>query len=594
MKRNLNIQYLLSLNLLLLLGVMVVIVLVACWLSAKQKERLVEESKTVMAKRINKLMAIQGQSKLLVVSDYTYWDDMVNFVHEKNEDWAYFNIVPMMKDYEFDFAFVYDAYFELVYKIGNSDGLDDLVAPNDVAYLLQKTGSFHWFIRHEGSVYEVFGSTVHPTSDPDQLTTPHGLFLVGNVVSNAYLAKLSSLVEAELMLGDAVLEQEIPDDTYVLTELPLVNIYGNAIGHLHAAQHFDFLALYNNWTKTFLAVLIGCVAIVLLLYHYTLVKWVSKPLSIIGEVLSKTMPLSRISGIYKYGKEYKQIGDIIVKNAEQRRDMVRLKEKAEESDRLKTVFLANMSHEIRTPINGIIGFAELLCNEGDVSNRQDFKQIIKSCAHDLIHIMDDLIELSKIDAGVLRLTPHHFSLTGTLTELESLYIHLIDAKAKAIRLIVQKPEQEIVLFADGYRIKQMLSILLDNAVKFTDKGHIELTFKLTQNSIVFKVKDTGIGIRKEKRDVIFERFRQSEERLTRQHGGNGLGLAIFKRLADMMKASVTLSSESGKGTTFKISIPLTMIEDHLFDTAGEPTAVHAYFFNEKGRNSLKVSRTDNN
>jgi signal transduction histidine kinase len=594
MKRNLNIQYLLSLNLLLLLGVMVVIVLVASWLSARHKEELVEDSKKVMAQRINKLMAIQGQSKLLVVSDYTYWDDMVRFVHEKNDDWAYLNIVPMMKDYDFDFAFVYNAYSELVYKIGNSDGLEDLVASEEVAFILDKTGSFQWFVQCKGVVYEVFGSTVHPTSDPDQLTSPHGLFLVGNVVSKDYLAKLSSLVEAELMLSESVVEQEMPDDTFVLAELPLVDLHGSSIGHLRAAQHFDFLALYNLWTKTFLAVLIGCVAIVLLLYHYTLIKWVSKPLRIIGEVLSKTMPLSSISDIYKYGKEYTQIGDIIVKNAEQRRDMVRLKEKAEESDRLKSVFLANMSHEIRTPINGIIGFADLLCIENDAANRQGFRQIIKSCAHDLIHIMDDIIELSKIDAGVLHLTPHHFSLTGTLTDLESLYVHLIEAKAKAIRLIVQKPEQEIVLFADGYRIKQMLSILLDNAVKFTDKGHIELTFKLTPNSIVFKVKDTGIGIRKEKRDVIFERFRQSEEKLTRQYGGNGLGLAIFKRLADMMKASVTMSSESGKGTTFKISIPLTLMEDHETGATGDPSAVHAYFLNEKGRNSLKMSRPNIN
>jgi len=237
------------------------------------------------------------------------------------------------------------------------------------------------------------------------------------------------------------------------------------------------------------------------------------------------------------------------------------KTKAEEADRLKTAFLSNMSHEIRTPMNAIIGFAELLALK-DVTDdeKKEFIQQINHGAETLMHLIDDIIDISKIEAGQLVFHNSEFLLSEFLNELKLIYNKsLVKLNKNNIRLSENNNNfpVHIYLHTDKYRLKQIFTNLLGNALKFTEKGTITFGIKHMNNNIIsFYVKDTGIGITREKLSLIFERFRQGHDSSAKLYSGTGLGLAISKNLIELMGGKIDVISTPGEGTEFEFSIPL--------------------------------------
>ncbi|MFY9153042.1 MAG: PAS domain S-box protein [Prolixibacteraceae bacterium] len=241
-------------------------------------------------------------------------------------------------------------------------------------------------------------------------------------------------------------------------------------------------------------------------------------------------------------------------------DLVSAKEKAEESDRLKSAFLANMSHEIRTPLNSILGFSDLLSDPTlDQISRKEFSTLINSSGNSLLSIINDVLDISKIEAGQIVLIKSEFSALSVIFEIQKEYS--VKARSKGINLIHagNKPENDIVIFSDEMRVKQILINFVGNALKFTEVGYIEIGVRLVNDSISFYVKDTGIGIEKEYHEKIFERFRQVEAAQTRKYGGNGLGLAITKNLAELLGGKIRLESGPGLGSTFFFELPASML-----------------------------------
>ncbi len=245
-----------------------------------------------------------------------------------------------------------------------------------------------------------------------------------------------------------------------------------------------------------------------------------------------------------------------IKQSEQ--DLLLAKEKAVESEKLKSAFLANMSHEIRTPMNSIIGFSDLLDNE-DVSQEEKghFLKIIRKNGNQLLNIINDIIDVSKIEAGQVKLNYETTNLVETFMDLFQMFEPL--AAEKNIRLInaaAQRPEA-FNIETDEVRLKQILINLINNAMKFTHEGYIEFGFELIdqKKSIHFYVKDTGIGISKDKQNDIFQRFMQAELKTTKLYGGTGLGLAISLGLVHTFNGRMWLDSEEEKGSTFNFSLP---------------------------------------
>ncbi len=232
--------------------------------------------------------------------------------------------------------------------------------------------------------------------------------------------------------------------------------------------------------------------------------------------------------------------------------------KAESANIAKSRFLANMSHEIRSPMNIISGFTDLLANEEMTDDQHEYARLIKKAGKSLLNIIDEILDYSKIEAGKLEVRHEQFSLKKLLGDIDSMMRILVDEKDVEFKVIGDERLPSIIR-SDSARIHQCLVNLINNAIKYTDHGHIHLKVSLQHKDrkpfIRFDVEDTGIGIPVDEQENIFASFRQVNESDTRVHGGTGLGLAITRKLAKLLGGELTVTSEEDKGSVFSLLIP---------------------------------------
>ena len=237
--------------------------------------------------------------------------------------------------------------------------------------------------------------------------------------------------------------------------------------------------------------------------------------------------------------------------------MVKSKERAEESDRLKLAFLANMSHEIRTPMNGILGFTELL-KEPKLSGKeqQEYIDIIERSGKRMLNIINDIISISKVESGQIEVSLSETNINEQIEYIQTFFKP--EAKLKGIELFISKKlaEEDTFVKTDREKVYAVLTNLVKNALKFTNEGSIEFGCEKKGNHLEFFIKDTGLGISKSQKKIIFERFRQANETISRTHEGSGLGLAISKAYVEMLNGKIWVESKQGKGSTFYFTIPL--------------------------------------
>jgi two-component system, sensor histidine kinase len=247
---------------------------------------------------------------------------------------------------------------------------------------------------------------------------------------------------------------------------------------------------------------------------------------------------------------------------ETEKKLIEAKLKAEESDRLKTAFLANMSHEIRTPLTSIVGFAGLLSEMNlNSETKKTFADIIGKSSDGLINIINDILDVAKIEAGQFEIVKEPCNIKELLCSLHASFLEVLKKREKThIDLILSIPEgsaQQII--TDENRLKQVISNLVGNAIKFTEEGSIQFGYTIKDNEMEFFVKDTGIGIPKDKFNVIFDRFRKLEGNKTQNASGTGLGLSIVKRIIEMLNGNIWVESEINKGSSFIFTLPLERV-----------------------------------
>ena len=228
--------------------------------------------------------------------------------------------------------------------------------------------------------------------------------------------------------------------------------------------------------------------------------------------------------------------------------LVKARDKAEASDRLKSAFLANMSHEIRTPLNAIVGFSSLLTSTESAAEKELYNSLIGHNNKLLLNLINDVIDLSKIESGYLELRPDWVNLTELLDESVAEYAHQVPS---GVELLTNYPAHDSLVELDRLRIKQILSNFLSNALKNTTTGHVEVFYEVDHQSVRIGVKDTGRGIPQNMLEKIFERF----EKLDSFAQGAGLGLSICKLIVEKMNGRVLVDSQLGIGTTFVIELP---------------------------------------
>ncbi len=238
-------------------------------------------------------------------------------------------------------------------------------------------------------------------------------------------------------------------------------------------------------------------------------------------------------------------------------ELLKAKEHAEESDKLKSAFLANMSHEIRTPMNAILGFSSLLQDKDLTDEEKDqFISIINSSGYALLEIINDIIEMSKIEAGEISINKKETDIYELVSSVYRQQSFVKFNKDIDLKLVADENYPDLKIIIDPTKMRQILTNIVNNAIKFTDEGYVEMGYKVQENEILFYVKDTGIGIPEEKQEFVFDRFNKVSDNTSKIYPGTGLGLSISKAFVEKMGGKIYFESEKNVGTTFYISMPL--------------------------------------
>jgi PAS domain S-box-containing protein len=232
------------------------------------------------------------------------------------------------------------------------------------------------------------------------------------------------------------------------------------------------------------------------------------------------------------------------------------KDKAEQSDRLKTAFLNNISHEIRTPLNAIMGFSNLLKDQDITKDKSDyFIDIIQQSSNQLLHIITDIINIATIETGQLTVNLSKIDLNSVLSILYEQYKGAAAFKKLTFNFSTALSDSDAIIETDSTKFTEVFSNIINNAIKFTEKGAVLFGYQLEQDTLIFFVEDTGIGIAQEYHSAIFDRFRQVDGPVSQKYGGTGLGLSISKTYIELLGGSIWLKSEPNEGSTFYFTLP---------------------------------------
>jgi len=251
------------------------------------------------------------------------------------------------------------------------------------------------------------------------------------------------------------------------------------------------------------------------------------------------------------------------------KDLLEAKNKAEESDRMKSAFMANVSHELRTPLNAVIGFSNLCNDSMSIEEILEFVQLINKSGNQLLEVIEDILNFTMIESGNIKKVEEEFLMANFLCEAKKLAAkkQILENKERLIlKFTGDKRYSKILVRNDFHRLMQVVMNLFKNGLKFTNEGSVEFGYFVDGEKLKLYVRDTGVGIEKDKKDIIFDKFRQVDDSITRTFGGTGMGLAISKKIMDMLGGKIEVESEPNKGSTFTLILDCVLSKEEIMQT----------------------------
>jgi signal transduction histidine kinase/CheY-like chemotaxis protein len=520
------------------------------------KDLITENYNLQFQDEITRMVDLEStQIKTAMKSD-ARWTDFVNYTITKDTNW-YNEMYTTPSDYQADYIGVYGLDKKIINHTTTAKITASDFVPKEALKHIHKSGYTSFFLKTSDGLIQVFGSTITKTDDSTN-RNPAGYFILARKVSPSFIKKIEKYTNSTIIVSDYPLDKE-PKDYTLQYNIDLKNHQGEMISTVYFERTFGkYLIIISKFLYT---TLIVTFLIALISFIYTK-KLVYTPLNAIKRAL-ETGDEKSITILKNTEGDFKNIGHLFEESAKQKKELVKAKLKAEESDKLKSTFLSNLSHEIRTPMNAIVGFTDLLLNtEVEKDEQVEYLKVIDKSGKNLIAIIDDLIEMSKIESHQTKPNYTAVNLESCVHDLyESIKITNKKAKKIVFKIIESNNPALHPVKTDEVKLKQIVTNLITNALKFTDKGTVAFGYEIDKQNkqIKFKVKDTGFGIDESNQKFIFDRFRRVGGDQSIKAGGLGLGLAISKAYVEMLGGTISLESKLGRGTEFHFTIPLEYI-----------------------------------
>lgn len=497
----------------------------------------------------------QQNSKNLtdLISIISNSDELVDAVN--TEDTKYFDS-RMTKLLEYNRVFVggYNLDKKLIFYGKKRIRIIDFV-PEKKFSELYINKHIRYYVKNDDGIFEVFGTILNASNDPTKEKAPLGYLFLVRILDQGYVDYIGNLTHSKTqLLTDDTNVPEI-SSKLIRTEINLKDSNSKVIAKLIFDRDFDLN--FSLGIKNILIVLLLSIISVVFL-GYLLNKWFFDPLKIVTSFL-EIGDKNAINKLKKYGGEFRYISKLFQINIRQKEQLILSRNIAEENGELKSAFLANLSHEIRTPMNAIVGFSDLIRGQNiSDAERDEYLTIINKSGHDLVSIIEDLIEMSKIDANQVAPKICEVDLDKCFKELqESIAITIPRNKKIELHIIPSKNHLTQLILTDEIKLKQVMLNLIGNAIKFTDFGSVSFGYEIDEleKNIKLTVKDSGKGIPKDDLQYIFDRFRTVDSNSTSKSSGLGLGLAISKAYVKLLGGSVIVDSVVGLGTVFMVTLP---------------------------------------
>ena len=518
----------------------------------QQQQQISRNVNEQFNREINALMDLNAQSYVSLIQEMTFWDELVQFVKTKDLKWFDNSVAYLVDTNKVDYLDAYNLDQQFVSKVSTTKITSENFIPKEIFPILYKNKIIKFNLKIPEGFVQVYGATIHPSEDPfKNKTSPQGYFFLVKLIDSNYFNSLEKISSSQISFFDS--SKEI-DSKFIYTLSDIKDFNDKKIASLiyKRPNNVNF-----GVTRNIIGIIVIGTIIGFLCFFYYAKKWSRTPIKLITNVLKGD--LNAIDSLKKIRGEFRYIGKLFEENHFQKIQLQKSKTKIEESDNLKSAFLMNLSHEIRTPMNAIIGFSDLLSNdEITEKDKNEYIRIIKSSGRSLIDIIDDLVEMSRIDTNLV--TPNFSNIN-----LEN----MIQATFDAVSITNIKPDLNFKLIKPNNKLKQNITTdvtklnqilvnMLDNALKFTDEGFVILDYDFDEmnKKINFEIKDSGIGIPDDFKTRIFKRFSKTNTHSISANEGLGLGLAISKAYIDMLGGEISVQSQEGIGTNFKFWIPL--------------------------------------